>query len=138
MWLGYALIGMFCLWLIVSFVALMTIGHVLPMPPFDVNIAIGIVFIYIMSTLPLIHTAWTLEPMVDDEASPEDMQRPSPATKGTTTEAKTPKTWGQRIWDLAPFVVGGGIGYWFFSREEGGLFYDFGYDIGHWFGKLFS
>jgi len=137
-WLAYAIIGLFCLWLIVSLIALIALGHVLPLPPFDVNIAIGIVFIYVMSTLPLIHTAWTLEPMIDDEASPEDMQRPSPAVKASTTEAKTPKSWGHRVWDIVPVVVGGGIGYWFFSREESTIFREAGRNFGRWITQLFT
>ena len=137
-WLAYAIIGLFCLWLLVSFIALMTVGHVLPLPPFDVNIAIGIVFIYVMSTLPLIHTAWTLEPMIDDEASPEDMQRPSPAAKESKSEAKTPKSWSQRIWDFVPFVVGGGIGFWFISRDENTIFVEAGRNFGRWIAQLFT
>jgi len=135
-WLANAIIGMFCLWLIVSFIAFMAVGHVLPLPPFDVNIAIGIVFIYIMSTLPLIHTAWTLEPMIDDEASAEGMRPPSAVEKALKAAKKEPKSWGKRILGFTPFIVGGFIGVWFVSRESGGIFYDAGYNLGQWFGQL--
>ena len=137
-WLAYGIIGAFCLWLVVSAISLIVLGHVLPMPPFDVNIAIGIVFIFIMSTLPLIHTAWTLQPMIDDEASAEDMRPLTAAEKALKAAKKEPKSWGKRILGFTPYIVGGFIGVWFVSRESGGLFCDIGYDVGQWFGRLFS
>ena len=138
-WLVTILAIIFVVWLIVCTISYLAFRSLPPLPPFDVNVGLMLSALYAIAVMPLIHAAWTIEPIVDDEASEEDMKplvkaKPAPEPKPVLT---TKQKWVKRFWGLVPYGVGIFIGLYFVSRGEGGLFYDAGYDIGNWFGERF-
>jgi len=137
-WLVMILAIIFAVWLIVCTISYLTFRSLPPLPPFDVNVGLMLSALYAIGVMPLIHAAWTIDPIVDDEASEEDMKplvktKPVPEPKPVLTGKQK---WVKRIWDLTPYIVGILIAVLWMSKGDGGPFYDIGYNIGQWFGKL--
>lgn len=136
-WLVAGLAGLFVVWIIATIISYLVNGAAIPMPSLYVSVPLAIVVLWGVSLMPLVHTAWTLDPILDDEASPEDM---TPHIVNADVPEETPKpkkSWGKRLLDMSPYIVGLLFGIYWASRGEGGVFYNFGHDIGQWFGQFF-
>ncbi|MDB2439358.1 hypothetical protein N9W89_11635 [Hellea sp.] len=141
-WLMWGFVGMFGLWVAFSAIEGLTGLTLLGVPSFGVCVVIAITGLYALSLLPLIYTCWTVEPISDEdlaeliaERSVEEAELAAPVEPPKAPLAGKQK-WVKRIWDLSPYIVGILIALLWMSKGDGGPFYDIGYNIGQWFGKL--
>jgi len=142
-WLMWGFVGVLALWVVLSAIEGLTGWTLLAVPSFGVCCVIAITALYALSLLPLIYTCSTIEPISDEDLAELIAERRAEETETATPDKpQVPLTakqkWMKRAGDLSPYIVGILIAMWWMSKGEGGLFYDIGYDIGHWFGKLFS
>lgn len=136
-WFLIGLVAVFGLWILISGLSYIIVGHLPSAPPFDVILAIGLAVIYGLSLMPLIHTAWTLEP-ITDETSDNDMQPVSEAIERPKPILPPKQKWWKRIFGSLPYVIGVAIGVGFVASNNGGPFYDIGREIGRWLGQFFG
>lgn len=149
-WLMWGLVGVLGLWVVLSAVEGLTGWTLMTLPSFGVGLVMAITGLYGLSMLPLIDTCSTIKPISDEELAELIAERTAEDTETaalteTAAPVETPKApltgkqkWMKRVGDISPYGVGILIAVWWMSKNEGGPFYDFGYNVGQWFGKLFS
>lgn len=76
-------------------------------PGFGVTVIIAGLLIYVIALAPLIHLAWTLEPIEDETLqSGEPMTRKPKRERPLTVKEK----WLRRLWSWGPIVIGAIVG----------------------------
>ena len=99
----------------------------------DITIAVLFCMFFAFSLFPLIHLAWNLEAISDADAIesiPVKTDKASPLNQS--------QIWKKRLVTASPYIIGLVIGVWVVSSNNGGIFYDIGYDFGHWLGSVFK